>query len=82
MPPLGSLSAAYRQFIGSRGFVPPLAGPVFLNRPGSKTVAQLIARFDEITVNITAWVLQINGAKPGTRLLTRTTDVIVSSIVG
>jgi hypothetical protein len=45
-------------------------------------VAQLIARFDEITVNITAWVLQINGAKPGTRLLTRTTDVIVSSIVG
>jgi hypothetical protein len=94
LPPLSSLSAAYRQFIGSPGFVPPLAGPVFLNRRGSKTAAQLIARFqetvsffgadagnDETTVNITAWVLQANGAKPGTRPLTRTTDVIVSSMV-
>jgi hypothetical protein len=60
---------------------------------GSKTAAQLIARFqetvpyfppegmnDETTVNITAYVLQVNGAKAGARPLTRTTQDIVSSV--
>jgi hypothetical protein len=64
-----------------------------MSRWGSKTVAQLIARFqetipyfppegmtDETTVNITAYVLQVSGAKAGTRPLTRTTEVTVSSI--
>jgi hypothetical protein len=37
---------------------------------------------DETTVNITAYVLQVNGAKAGTEPLTRTTGVIVSSITG
>jgi mono/diheme cytochrome c family protein len=93
LPPVSSLSASYQEFIGPRGFVRPLAGEEFINRWGSKTAAQLIARFqetvvsfppegmnDETTVNITAYVLQANGAKAGTRPLTRTTDVIVSSI--
>jgi hypothetical protein len=35
---------------------------------------------DETTVNITAYVLQVNGAKAGAQPLTRTTGVIVSSI--
>jgi hypothetical protein len=35
---------------------------------------------DETTVNITAYVLQVNGATPGTQPLTRATDVIVNSI--
>jgi mono/diheme cytochrome c family protein len=94
LPPLSSLSEAYRRFIGPRGFVPPLVGPVFLNRWGSKTAAQLIARFqetafffrvddgnEETTVNIAAWVLQANGAKVGTRPLTRSTDTVVNSVV-
>jgi hypothetical protein len=93
LPPVGSLSKAYQEFIGPRGFVPPLAGPVFLSRWGSKTAAQLIERFqetipyfppegmnDDTTVNITAYVLQVNGATAGTRPLTRTTDAIVSSV--
>ncbi len=93
LPPIGSLSEAYRQFIGPRRWVPPLAGPAFISRWGSKTAAQLIARFqetipyfppegmnDETTVNITAYVLQVNGAKAGTRPLTRTTEATVSSI--
>ena len=95
LPPLSSLSASYQKFIGPRGFVAPLAGKVFIDRWGGKTAAQLIARFqetvddpyfqfegmsDETTVNITAYVLQVNGAKAGTQPLTRTTDVIVSSI--
>jgi hypothetical protein len=95
LPPLSSLPASYQKFIGPRGFVPPLAGNVFIERWGAKTAGQLIARFqetvddpylkfedmhDETTVNITAYVLQVNGAKAGTELLTRTTGAIVSSI--
>jgi len=93
LPPLSSLSSAYQKFIGPRGFVPPLAGKIFIDRWGSTTAAELIARFqetvpyfppegmnDETTVNITAFVLQVNGAKAGARPLTRTTDAIVRSV--
>ena len=95
LPPLSSLSASFQKFIGPRGFVAPLAGKVFIDRWGGKTAAELIARFqetvddpvlkfegmnDETTVNITAYVLQVNGAKAGVQPLTRTTGVIVSSI--
>jgi mono/diheme cytochrome c family protein len=94
LPPLSALSAKYQEFIGPRGYVAPLAGKTFIDRWGSKTAAQLIARFqetvpafppegmnDETTVNITAYILQVNGAKPGTRPLTRTASDIVSSVV-
>jgi hypothetical protein len=93
LPPIGSLSEACQKFIGPRRWVPPLAGPVFISRWGSKTAAQLIAHFqetipyfppdgmnDETTVNITAYVLQVNGAKAGAWPLTRTAEAIVSSI--
>jgi hypothetical protein len=89
-----SLRGADQQFINNYGGrVPPLAGEVFLQRWGLKTAAQLVARFqeakfsfeeagltdDESIVEITADVLQVNGAKPGSQRLTRTTDAIVSS---
>ena len=92
LPPVSSLSAAYQKFIGN----PPLAGRTFLARWGDKTAAELIARFqitvsdpffqfeginDETTVNITAYVLQMNGAKPGPRKLTRETGVVVNSTI-
>jgi len=95
LPPISSLSATWQKFIGPRGYVAPLAGQVFIDRWGGKTAAELIARFqetvddpvlkfegmnDETTVNITAYILQVNGAKAGTQPLTRTTDVIVRSI--
>jgi hypothetical protein len=95
LPPISSLSASWQKFIGPRGFVALLAGKVFLDRWGDKTAAELIARFqetvddpylkfegmdDKTTVNITAYVLQVNGAKAGTEPLTRTTGVIVSSV--
>ena len=73
--------------------MPPLAGPAFIGKWGSKTAAELIARFqetvpyfppegmnDETTVNITAYVLQVNGARAGTLPLTRTTNALVSSL--
>jgi mono/diheme cytochrome c family protein len=93
LPPVRSLSAAYQEFIGTRGYVAPLAGKEFLARWGSKTVAELIARFQETvvsfppegmtpetTVNITAYILQVNGAPAGSRPLTRNTGVAVGAI--
>jgi mono/diheme cytochrome c family protein len=95
LPPLSLLSASYQKFIGPRGFVPPLAGKVFLGRWGGKTAAQLIARFQETagdpffkfedmnaetTVDITAYVLQVNGAQAGSQPLTRITGAFVNSI--
>lgn len=95
LPPLSSLPESYQKFIGPRGFVAPLTGKVFLDRWGGKTAAQLIARFqetvddpyfqfvdmnDETTVDITAYVLQVNGAKAGTQPLTRTTGAIVNTL--
>jgi len=96
LPPVSSLSEAYQKFIGNPNHVPPLAGEVFLKRWGDKTVAQLIDRFqitvsdpsfkfkdidDDTTVNITAYVLQVNGAKAGTQSLTRETRAVVNSVV-
>ena len=95
-PPVGSLSEADRRFIADYdNLVPPLAGKAFLQRWGSKTAAQLVARFqeakfsfkeagltdDEDIVRITAYVLQVNGAKPGTQALTRGTATVVNSVV-
>jgi len=96
LPPIDSLPASYQEFIGKTNRVPPLAGKVFLSRWGQKTAAELIARFqitasdpsfqfqgmdDDTTVNITAYVLQVNGAKAGTQKLTRTTTAVVNSLV-
>lgn len=94
-PAVSSLSSADQQFINTfGGRIPPLAGEAFLQNWGSKTAAQLVARFqeakfsfdeagltdDESIVDITAYVLQVNGAKTGSHRLTRTTDAIVSSV--
>jgi hypothetical protein len=97
LPPISSLPDFYKPFIGAKGYtyVPPLAGKDFLDRWGSKTAAQLIARFkvtaddswfqfegmnDDTVVTITAYVLQINGVKAGERPLALTTDAVVNSI--
>jgi hypothetical protein len=91
-----SLPAFYQEFIRKTGHVPPLAGKVFLGRWGQKTAAELIARFqvtagdkffqfqgmnEDTTVNITAYVLQVSGAKAGTQELTRSTGDVVNSLV-
>ena len=96
LPPVDSLPAFYQEFIRTTGHVPPLAGKVFLSRWGQKTAAELIARFqvtagdsffqfqgmnEDTTVNITAYVLQVNGAKAGTQRLTRSTSDVVNSLV-
>jgi hypothetical protein len=96
LPPVSTLSPPYQKFIGNPNHVPPLAGKVFLSRWGDKTAAQLIARFqltvsdpffqfeginEDTTVNITAYVLRMNGAKAGPQPLTRTTGTVVNSLI-
>ena len=95
-PTVSSLSDADRKFIADfNNRVPPLAGKAFLQRWGSKTAAQLVARFqeakfsfkeagltnDEDIVRVTAYVLQVNGAKPGSQALTRETGAAINSVV-
>lgn len=96
LPPISGLPAAYQQFIGKSGRVPPFVGKTFLSRWGQKTAAELVARFevtasdpffqfegmnDDAVVNITAYVLRMNGAKPGPQPLTKTTAAVVNSVV-
>ena len=96
LPPVASLPAAYQKFIGNPVHVPPLAGKVFLSRNGQKTVAEIVDQFqrtartpifqfegmkEEDIVNITAYVLEVNGAKPGNQTLTKTTAVVINSII-
>jgi hypothetical protein len=95
-PTVSSLSNADGKFIAdSDNRVPPLAGKAFLQRWGSKTAALLVARFreakfsfkeagptdDEDIVRITAYVMQVNGAKPGSQALTRAAAVTLNSVV-
>jgi hypothetical protein len=95
-PTVSSLSEADRKFIADfDDRVAPLAGKAFLQRWGSKTAAQLVARFqeakfsfieggltdDEDIVRITAYVLQVNGAKPGSQPLTRETGTAINSVI-
>jgi hypothetical protein len=70
-PAVSSLSEADQQFINNySGRVPPEAKFSF---------EEAGLTDDESIVDITAYVLQVNGAKAGSRRLTRTTDAIVSS---
>src|SRR5207248_2041003 len=95
-PAVSTLPQGYRDFIVKAGHVPPLAGKAFLSRWGQKTAAELFARFqvtasdpsfhfegmnDDVVVNITAYVLQVNGAKPGVQPLAKSTPAVVNSLI-
>jgi hypothetical protein len=71
-------------------------GKSFVGKYGQKTVTEMFSLFrgaadttpvselhmsDDTIVNITAYILQMNGAKPGNQPLTKTTDAVLSSIV-
>ncbi|HEY7336503.1 MAG TPA: hypothetical protein VH639_16545 [Bryobacteraceae bacterium] len=105
-PALSSLPENMQNVIQQAGgFVPPLAGPAFLNHWGSRTAADLIQRINEAVgafppaganipvpghapapndptaVNLAAYFLQASGAKAGTRGLTKTSTVVVNSVI-
>jgi mono/diheme cytochrome c family protein len=89
LPTLSSLEPGARKTIEANGGnVPALAGPRFMARWGAKTTQDLSARIMEAAgldeqryLNITAYVLEFNGARPGTQALTKETAVEVQSVV-
>jgi mono/diheme cytochrome c family protein len=96
LPPLTSLKSPYLDFIGKTGRVPPLMGKDFVEKYGQKTAAEMFTLFrgaadttpvaelnmsNDALVNITAYILQRNGAKTGNQPLTMTTDAVFKSIV-
>lgn len=106
VPALSSLPDNMQDVIKQAGgFVPPLAGPAFLNHWGSRTASDLIQRINEAVgafppegtnipvpgqapdpsdptaVNLASYFLQASGAKAGTQPLTKTTTVMVNSVI-
>jgi cytochrome c553 len=94
VPALESLPAEYLKFIGPAKRVPPLVGNDLVRKYSQKTVAEMFSLFrgaadttpvavlhmsDDTVVNITAYILQMNGGTPGEELLTKTSAVAFGS---
>lgn len=96
LPPLASLPAPFLKFIGTPIHVPPLMGKGFVRGYAQKTIAEMFSLFrgaadttpvselhmsDDTIVDITAYILQKNGAKPGNQPLTAKTSALFGSVV-
>lgn len=93
-PALTELPADMQQFVGrANGKVPPLVGAVFLERNGGRTVEDLTKflrgalitflpdRTDDASaLGVAAYVLMMNGAKPGEVPLTMDNPLIVTTV--
>jgi cytochrome c553 len=89
LPPLSSLPDDLQKTIrNAGGKVPPLAGENFMTKWGARTTKDLSSdmrrRFNDLSeetqLNIMAYILQANGALPGTQALTRATDVEIRTL--
>jgi mono/diheme cytochrome c family protein len=89
LPAISSLDAGAQKMIqGNGGNVPALAGPRFMARWGAKSTKDLSARIMEAAgpdeqryLNITAYILEFNGARPGPQSLTKDTAVEIQSVI-
>jgi len=96
LPPLESLPAPFLKFIGPAKRVPPLMGSGFVAKYRQKTTADLFTLFrgaadttpvadlhmsDDTLVNITAYILRMNGAKSGDQALAKDTAATFASTV-
>jgi hypothetical protein len=96
LPSLESLPEPYQKFIGPRKWVPALMGKRFVDTYGQKTLQELFVLFrgaadttpaselnmsDETLVDITAYILQKNGAKAGDQPLTAKSSAFFRSVV-
>jgi cytochrome c553 len=90
IPPLSSLDPSLQKAIQSSGRIPPLAGEKFLAAWGEQTTRDLTERIElaagkdepvETSVNLTAYILQVNGAKPGGRPLSADTAIEIRTLV-
>jgi hypothetical protein len=89
LPPLSSLSEDSQKMLSPyRGKVPALVGPEFLKRWASRSTKDLSKEFqdrfgnlpEETRLNLIAYILQANGALPGTQPLTAATDVPIRAL--
>jgi hypothetical protein len=89
LPSVSSLRDDYQKTINVYGGkVPALVGPVFLQRWGARTTKDLSKEFlerfgdlrEETRLNLVAYILQANGALPGTLPLTVATDVQIRNL--
>jgi hypothetical protein len=92
-PALSSLPADYQKLVaGNGGKVPALIGPTFRTRWANRSTRHLTREFqerfappsgqlsEETRLNLIAYILQANGAAPGTEPLTMATDVPLRSL--
>ena len=88
LPSVSSLPENYQQTINVYGKVPALVGPEFLKRWATRTTKDLSKEFqerfgnlrEETRLNLIAYILQANGALPGTQPLTVVTDVQIRNL--
>ena len=94
LPPVDSLPAAMQEVVrGAGGNVPPLAGVDFMKRWGARTTRDLSMRIrdavggfppretgKETYLELTAYILQANGARAGTQALDATSAVEIRSV--
>jgi hypothetical protein len=89
LPPLSSLPDATQTLVRNGGNVPQLAGRQFMQRWATRSTRDLSTdlrrRFagplsEETRLNIMAYILQLNGALPGTQPLTESTDVPINRL--
>jgi hypothetical protein len=89
VPALSSLEPAMQEAIQNSGTIPPLAGQKFIAVWGARTTQDLTNRIklaagqnepEETSVNLTAYILQVNGAKPGAQPLTAATVVEIRDV--
>jgi cytochrome c553 len=89
LPSVSSLPEDYQKMINVySGKIPALVGPEFLKRWAARTTKDLSKEFqerfgdlrEETRLNLIAYILQANGALPGTQPLTAATDVQIRNL--
>jgi hypothetical protein len=91
VPELSSIEEGMRRTVLSMGGkVPALVGPKFLARWNTRSTKDLSADFkgrfsgplkEETQLNIIAYILQLNGASPGSQRLTMSADVEIGKLM-
>jgi hypothetical protein len=90
LPPVSSLPEDYQKtIINYGGRVPALVGPTFISRWSRRTTRDLSREFqerfaspltEETRLNIISYLMQLNGASPGTQPLTNSTDEVIGRL--
>jgi hypothetical protein len=89
-PALSSLEPAMQEAIRNSGDIPALAGQKFIAAWGQRTTQELTNRIklavgqeepEATSVNLTAYILQVNGAKAGAQPLSAGSSVEIRAVI-